>query len=348
MQNEVIDAENMKLIVGTYTDCGSQGVYSYEFDPDTGKAVRLGEIQTENPSFLTISPSGDAIYAVNENGENDSTVTAISLDAKTGAMSLIGSVPDFGWGPCHILQVGDDVMVSNFGDGSLAVCSIDSDGSLGMWSQFIAYCDRRRKSRIHSATISADGRHLLVVDFCADCLYVTKVTKDGSGHCELGEDSTIRLKKGCGPRCGVFNAQGSVFYLLTEKSCEMMVMGYDAKSGKLDLRQTVAMDADSFAAAADIHLSPDGKWLYASMRRVDDGIYIYKVAGDGSIELAGHQPTGLHPRNFAITPCGRWILVACRDSNVIEIYRRDAETGMLTHKNEDDISLSKPVCIRLF
>lgn len=348
MQNEVNDAKYMKMIVGTYTDCGSKGVYSYEFDPDSGATVRLGEMETGNPSFLTVAPSGEVVYAVNENGENDSAVTAISLDAKTGAMSLMSSAPDFGWGPCHILQVGNDVVVSNFGDGSLAVCSIEDDGSLGMWSQFIVYGDRRRKSRIHSASISADGRHLLVVDFCADCLYVTKVEKDGNHHCELGDGSTVQLKKGCGPRCGVFNALGTVFYLLTEKSCEIMVMGYDAKSGKLDLRQTVAMATDSFAAAADIHLSPDGKWLYASMRRVNDGIYIYKVAGDGSIELAWHQPTGLHPRNFAITPCGRWLLVACRDSNVIEIYRRNAETGMLSHKNDADISLSKPVCIRLF
>lgn len=338
----------MKMIVGTYTDCGSRGVYSYEFDPDTDRVAPLGEVRTDNPSFLTIAPSGDAIYAVNENGENDSAVTAISLDAKTGAMSLIGSVPDFGWGPCHILQVENDVVVSNFGDGSLAVCSIDGDGSLGMWSQFIAYGDRRRKSRIHSSAISPDGKRLLVVDYSADSLYVVEVTEDGCGHCELGEDSTHHLRKGCGPRCGVFNARGTVFYLLTEKSCEIMVMGYDAKSGKLELRQTVVMSADSFAAAADIHLSADGKWLYASMRRVDDGIFIYKVAGDGSIELAGHQPTGLHPRNFVITSCGRWLLVACRDSNVIEFYRRDAATGMLLHKSDADITLSKPVCIRLF
>lgn len=338
----------MKMIIGTYTDCGSQGVYSYEFDPENGTSAWLAEARTDNPSFLTIAPSGNMIYAVNENGENDSAVTAISLNAKTGAMRPIGSIPDFGWGPCHILQVGTDIVVSNFGDGSLAVCSIDGDGSLGMWSQFIVYGDRRRKSRIHSATLSADGRYMLVVDFCADSLYVTKVVKDGSKHCELGEDNTFQLSKGCGPRCGVFNAQGTVFYLLTEKSCEIMVMGYDAKSGRLDLRQTVAMPADSLAAAADIHLSPDGKWLYASMRRVNDGIFIYKVAADGCIELAGHQPTGLHPRNFAITPCGRWMLEACRDSNVIEIYCRDAATGMLVHKKDADISLSKPVCIRLF
>jgi 6-phosphogluconolactonase len=98
--------------------------------------------------------------------------------------------------------------------------------------------------------------------------------------------------------------------------------------------------------SADIHISPDGKFLYASHRLKKDGISIFKINSEnGKLTKAGYQQTGIHPRNFNITPNGKYILVACRDSNRIEIYYRNGKTGMLTYTNKM-IALSKPVCIQ--
>ena len=105
--------------------------------------------------------------------------------------------------------------------------------------------------------------------------------------------------------------------------------------------------ADKAAArgSADIHLSPDGRFLYASNRLKEDGIAIFAVQADGTLTPAGYQPTGIHPRNFNITPNGKYLLAACRDSNVIQVYERNAENGLLTDTHLD-IRVDKPVCIQ--
>ena len=98
--------------------------------------------------------------------------------------------------------------------------------------------------------------------------------------------------------------------------------------------------------SGDIHISPDGKFLYASNRLKADGIAIFSIQPDnGILTKVGYQLTGIHPRNFIITPNGKYMLVACRDSNVIQIYERDADTGLLTDIH-GDIKVDKPVCVK--
>ena len=108
--------------------------------------------------------------------------------------------------------------------------------------------------------------------------------------------------------------------------------------------QTVCADSLHARGCADIHLSPDGKFLYASVRLQNDGIAIFKVDSDGTLTNAGYQPTGIHPRNFNITPNGKFLLVACRDSGCIQIFRRNVRTGLLSDTGRT-IVLDKPVCI---
>ena len=97
--------------------------------------------------------------------------------------------------------------------------------------------------------------------------------------------------------------------------------------------------------SADIHLSPDNNFLYASTRLECDGIVVFKVDADGMIERKGYHATGKHPRNFAITPDGHLMLVACRDGGIIQIFRIDKQTGMLTD-TANWISLDRPLCIK--
>ena len=96
--------------------------------------------------------------------------------------------------------------------------------------------------------------------------------------------------------------------------------------------------------AADILLSPDGKFLYASLRLQNDGIAIFKVGDDGTLTDAGYQNTGKQPRNFNITPNGRFVFVACRDEDAVEIYRRNARTGLL-YDTKRRIHTEKPVFV---
>ena len=151
-----------------------------------------------------------------------------------------------------------------------------------------------------------------------------------------------------------------------------MAFTYDGDS--LSLMQTIQADTLDARGSADIHLSPDGRFLYASNRLKGDGLAIFRVnpedgtlskAGyqptnrlkgdglaifrvnpeDGTLSKAGYQPTGIHPRNFVLTPNGQYLLVACRDIDEIQIFARDASTGLLTDTGRR-IKTTQPVCLK--
>jgi 6-phosphogluconolactonase len=114
-----------------------------------------------------------------------------------------------------------------------------------------------------------------------------------------------------------------------------------------DLVQTIASDTTGARGSADIHVSPDGRFLYASNRLNADGISIFSINTDnGLLTKVGYQLTAKHPRNFVITPNGKFLLLASRDENKIEVYEINNETGMLKNTNRN-IYISKPVCIKL-
>ena len=141
-----------------------------------------------------------------------------------------------------------------------------------------------------------------------------------------------------------FSPNGKFAYLINELSGKVIAFGYT--DGKLEQIQSIAADSLQARGSADIHLSPDGKFLYASNRLEGDGIAIFAVdTVNGTLTRAGYQSTGIHPRHFNITPNGKYLLAACRDSNVIQVYERDTENGLLKD-TQQDILIDKPVCVQ--
>ena len=159
-----------------------------------------------------------------------------------------------------------------------------------------------------------------------------------------GSPSAFKVKAGSGPRHLTFSPNGNYAYLINELSGTVIAFKY--KDGDLKEIQTIVADTVCAKGSGDIHISPDGKFLYASNRLKADGIAIFSIQSDnGILTKVGYQLTGIHPRNFIITPNGKYLLVACRDSNVIQIYERDADTGLLTDIH-GDIKVDKPVCVK--
>ena len=141
-----------------------------------------------------------------------------------------------------------------------------------------------------------------------------------------------------------FAPNGSYAYLINELSGTVIAFEYN--DGELKEIQTIAADTVGAKGSGDIHISPDGKFLYASNRLKADGLAIFSIHPEnGMLTKVGYQLTGIHPRNVIITPNGKYLLVACRDSNVIQIYERDTDTGLLTDIRKD-IKVDKPVCIK--
>lgn len=346
------ESRKLTIIAGTYTDTGSAGIYSLCFDTETGEAALIDSCRIANPSYLTISDDGTRIYAVSELEEGGGGAAAIAFDKDNGSFRLLNVQPAHGDSPCYISTNGQAVVTANYMGGSMSVFSIAADGSLEPVS---AVCngtaggpdpERQATPHVHCAVFAPDDKHLYASDFSADRLLCFDV--DGSSISpSLDSDLqqlSVPVASDSGPRHLIFNEEGTHAYLIGELSGAVTV--FDVTQGLLTPKQTIDADPYDGRGSADIHLSPDGRFLYASNRLKGDGIAVFAVDGaTGMLTEAGYCYTGPHPRHFNITPDGRWLLCACRDSNAIEIYELDPENGIPAATGRT-IELRKPVCVQ--
>ena len=348
-------SEPLTMIVGTYTDeCASRGVYSYFFDQEKGELIvcdkgdrfeeasgAVGRVEMRNPSYLTLSADGKFVYAVSEVPDSSASAVMLGLDTKTGEMQLLGSELTDGKDPCYISTNGKVVMTANYSSGNVTEFPIGDDGRLlphdFLYETGLGGPDSTRQNlpHAHCALFNAAGTELYVSEFSADAVTRYDVaTRHGK---------RIQLPSDFGPRHIALNGDESKAYVLGELSGDVAVIDTERDS----VIQIVCADSVHARGSADIHLSPDGRFLYASNRLQNDGIAIFRVGKDGFLTYAGYQNTGLHPRNFNITPNGKFLLAACRDSGCIQIFRRDARTGLLSDTGRA-IALDKPVCIKFW
>jgi 6-phosphogluconolactonase (cycloisomerase 2 family) len=351
------DANELFLLVGTYTsDEGSKGIYLYRFNTGTGLSDSVSMAEVNNPSYLTLSPDEKFVYTVGENDEGGSAAHAFSLDKASGSLTPVNSSPTNGGGPCYITidSSGRNVHTANYGGGSISSFQVNSDGSLTRATSVISFkgsgADSVRQAgpHLHSVRYSPDGLFLFASDLGTDKLYRFTVNDSPfEGQPAILESSLKEFitPAGTGPRHFDFHPDGGRYlYLLGELSGEVIV--YDYHFGELVQKQVIPADSVGARGSADIHVSPDGRFLYASNRLQADGIAIFSInPDDGTLTKVGYQLTARHPRNFIITPNGRYLLAAGRDDNKIQVFAIDGETGLLTDTNED-IEISKPVCLK--
>lgn len=338
----------LSMLVGTYTNGTSKGIYSFRFNQETGTATPLSSVEVPNPSYLTPSEDGKFVYAVSEMNDDRAAVNAFSFNRRTGKLRLLNTQSTQGADPCYVSTNGKAVLTANYGGGTMSVFPLRKNGKLEFASKVYmgialgADTARQMVPHMHCALFSPDGKYIFVTDFSADRIMQFKVHPQSITVFRPAELTEIEL--GSGPRHLTFSPNGKFAYLISELSG--MVTAFSYADGNLRQIQSIAADTVAARGSADIHLSPDGKYLYASNRLKADGIAIFAVNGeDGTLTRVGYQLTGLHPRHFNITPNGKYLLVACRDSNVIQVYERDAQTGMLTDTGKD-IVVDKPVCVQ--
>ncbi|WP_255417350.1 lactonase family protein [Proteiniphilum sp. X52] len=345
------------LLAGTYTsEEGGKGIYLYRFNTDTGNSDSVSMVEVDNPSYLTLSPNERFIYAVSENNESGSAVHAFSLDKRIGKMELLNSRPVKSSAPCYITidSKGRNVHTANYGGGTITSFQVKEDGTLTSAVSMIAFNGsgpdsvRQERAHPHCVRYSSDGQYLFAADLGSDKLYRFDVNDTPfEGQPALMENSLKEfiLPAGTGPRHFDFHPHGGrYFYLLGELSGEVIV--FDYAFGELTQKQIIAADSTGARGSADIHVSPDGRFLYASNRLQADGIAIFSIdPAEGTLTKTGYQWTAKHPRNFVITPNGKFLLVAGRDDDKIQVFRVDPGTGLLTDTHQD-ISVSKPVCLK--
>ena len=358
-QEAARQARSLRLLIGTYTEnTTAEGVYLYSFDPESADAELLDMALSGNPSFVIPSADGTRAYAVNEFHDGREGVSSFALTRNT--ISSLGSVtiPRYeadGADPCNILYCGKSVLTSNYSGGSITAFAIDDNGNATEMTQYFNIGARyynaltgiplgEEQSHMHCAVVSPDGKYIFVTDLGMDCIH--RFNYSESIH-PFGNSTIAWRHQGLtkfGPRHLTFSPDGRFAYLLCELADKLVVFSYD--NGELRPIQTLTAYRVRGHGSADIHLCSDGRHLYTSHRLKEDGIAIFNVdTTSGKVRRAGYQTTGRHPRNFAISPDGRYLLCACRDDNRIEIYSIDAESGSLTRTGKV-IEVSAPVCVQ--
>lgn len=336
--------EKVMMLVGTYTDGDSKGIYSYYFNQETGETEALNSLELKNPSYLTISDDGQQVYAVSETNDDKASLNTIRLNPRTGDMQLFATTPVMGGDPCYVTTNGKTVLTANYSGGSMSVFSLHGIKP-ELSTRFIGSTGgpdltRQDTPHVHCACFTPDGKYVLATDFSADRILSYRL----NGQKVVANGMAAKVSADSGPRHLVFSNDGRFAYLMSELSGKVTVFSY--KQGKLETLQEIVSDSVGARGGADIHLSPDGRFLYSSNRLKAEGIAIFAVDSQtGLLTRIGYQPTAAHPRQFNMTPNGLYLLCCCRDSDKIQVFKRDIQTGMLTDTHRD-IPVSKAVCVQ--
>lgn len=354
-QLAVADGE-LYLFIGTYTDKGgSEGIYVHRFNTQTGASDSLSMSPMDNPSYLTVSPDHHFVYAVSESDPTKSAVHAFEINKQNGHLEPLNSRSVNSGGPCFITidSRGKHLHTANYGGGSISSLQTNDDGSLVTVTTVLTFegegadPSRQKQPHLHSVRYSPDGQYLFASDLGTDNLYRFEVNNTPFQGQPAIHESSLRVWEtppATGPRHFDFHPNGQFFYLLGELSGEVIV--YDYNHGDLIQKQVIASDTTGAKGSADIHVSPDGRYLYTSNRLQADGLAIFKIdEKEGTLTRVGYQLTAAHPRNFAITPNGNFILVAAKDGNKVQVFQRDQDTGLLTDTGKD-IVVAQPTCIQ--
>ncbi len=347
--------------VGTFGGQDSEGVYVLEFDRDF---MSFDLVQTVgdrlNPSFLALHPSNQFLYVVTreglEEGDDNGTVISYRIDSQTGKLDKINEVSSMGASPCHVSvdPEGDVVFVANYQGGNVASYKIREDGGLHSASSVMqhegksVHPERQQRSHAHSMIPSPNGRFVYASDLGLDKIFFYEVD-DRTGAIEPTRRKFVSSEPGTGPRHFVFHPTIPVAYSVEELSSTVAKYSFNPRNGRLKAATRINMLVENQPkegnTAADIHLSRDGKWLYAS-NRGQDNLAIFQINPfNGDLTATGHVSTeGKHPRNFCVDSKGEFFYVANMHSDNILVFDHDPITGQLDYSGKG-VEIPSPSCV---
>lgn len=343
--------KNSKLLVGTFAEGEGQGIYQLEFNTKTGELTNRGHLVKENkPGYLALSKDGKRVYA--SNGTAPGSISTFTWNVGKNQLQRTQNLASEGNGACYIaLSPKEDLIAAaNYGSGGIVLYHLDKNGRITEAPQATQHQGsgphkNQKSAHAHCVEFSVDGAFLYAVDLGIDKILAYPI---GEGGKLEKEHTAMDLDPGDGPRHLIFQPGKNRAFVINELGSSVVSAEVDPQTGtftKIDKKSTLPEDYKGPNACADIHLSRDGKFLYAS-NRGHNSISVFEVSGKGQLKLLATEPVqGDWPRNFALSPDDRYLLVANRKSDNISVFKRNGETGLLTFTGHQ-IGVPQPVCLK--
>ena len=353
----------MLVYFGTYTGEKSKGIYVSRLDLATGALTPPAlAAETPNPSFLAVHPNGNFLYAANEvrtfNDVPGGAVSGFAIDRKTGALTALNQQSSRGGGAVHLVvdKAGRNVLVANYGGGSVAVLPVNADGTLKPASAFVQHVAPDPAvvppvvPRAHSINLDPANRFAYVPDLGLDQVRIYRFGSD-AGSLEAADPPFAALEPGSGPRHFAFHPTGRFAYVINEKRMTVTAFGQDAKRGTLTPIQTIStlppgQAIETGFSTAEVQVHPSGRFLFGS-NRGHNSIALFAVdEATGRLTFVETTPTqGNMPRGFGIDPTGTYLLAAHQRSDSVVGFRIDRASGRLTPTGHN-VELGSPVCVK--
>lgn len=322
---------NQSLVfIGSYSPANEPGIHVFDFDGPSGALIFRDSFPgVANPSFLVVHPNRRWLYTVSETGQDDGrqgAVYAFHIERDPLDLQLANQQSTAGDWPCHLSIDGSGrwLLAANYGSGSAAVYEIQSDGKLGAMKAFVEHQgrgpnqERQEKAHAHSTTLTPDNRFVIVADLGIDQLVIYRFDVTSG---QLSPHAITKTRPGAGPRHIAFHPNGQQLYLANELDNTVTMYDYNADQGELQALQTL----DTLPAGAresmvaDIHVSNSGRRVYVS-NRGHNSVAVFAVSDDSRLTCLGYPSCGGDwPRNFGLSPDGRFMLVANRHSNEVAV-----------------------------
>jgi 6-phosphogluconolactonase len=356
------------LYVGSFTRFepnvrgNAEGIHVGRWDPATGAVRLVGEVSgVDNPSFLAVHPSRRWLYSVNAvsgiDGHAGGAVSAFSIDPASGSLTLLNRQDSMGDRPAHVSvdATGRYAFAANYGSGSIAMLPIRSDGSLAPASDWVQHvgssvvAERQAGPHAHSLTVDPTNRFALVCDLGIDRVLVYRLDLE-RGKLIPNDPPGVAVAPGSGPRHLDFHPNGKLVYVINEIASTLTAFAWDAENGTLAEIETVSTLPAGWvgqSATADVHVHPNGRFVYGSNRGHDSIASFRTDPATGRLEPVGHAPTGGQvPRNFLIDPPGAYLLAANERSDTVVTFRIDQATGQPSPTGHV-AAMVTPTCLKL-
>jgi 6-phosphogluconolactonase len=358
--NGNLRVDDSLVYLGTNTGGKSKGIYVYRFSGTTGKLTPLGlAAASDNPGFLAVDLTHRRLYAVNEignfEGRDTGSLSAYSIDPKSGRLHLLNRVDSGGSGPTHLAidQTERWILAAHYGAGSVALFPIREDGSLGKAVAVLPHTGhsvdpgRQKEPHAHSVYFSPDNRFAVSADLGTDQIYLYRFDA-AQGTLTPNQPPYVAVTPGSGPRHFAFNPDGGFAYVIQEMASTITAFAYDAAAGNLQAIQTVSTlpaDFKGSSTGAEIFLHPNGHFLYGS-NRGEDSIAVFAVdAEKGTLTPVQDISTeGKTPRSFALSPSGRYLIAANQQSDSLVVFKVDPATGRMTPTGQKEDGPT-PTCV---